>query len=92
MRTIVCGLLDRYGPNRDYPRNSLYNLGYLKMKKLVLGAAFALVATSAVAGSVAPPIIEDTVIIEQAATSSVNHHILPPLLFVLAVGASMALL
>ncbi len=62
------------------------------MKKLVLGAAFALVATASVAGSVAPPIIEDTVIIEQSSTSSANHHILPPLLFLMSVGASLMLL
>ncbi len=62
------------------------------MKKLVLGAAFALVATSAIAGSVAPPIIEDTVIIETTASSSVNHHILPPVIFLLSVGAAMWLL
>ncbi len=62
------------------------------MKKLILGAAFALVATSAVAGSVAPPIIEDTVIIDQAATSSVNHAIIPPVLFLISVGAAMLVL
>ena len=61
------------------------------MKKLILGAAFALVATSAVAGSVAPPIVEAPVIIEQSATSSVNHHILPPVLFLISIGAAIAL-
>ncbi len=59
------------------------------MKKVVLGAAFALVASTAIAGSVAPPIIEDTVIIEQAATSSVSHHIIPPMLFLISVGAAL---
>jgi len=62
------------------------------MKKLVLVAAFALVASASVAGSVAPPIIEDAVIIEQASTSSVSHHIIPPALFLLSVGAAMFLL
>ena len=62
------------------------------MKKLILGAAFALVASTAFAGSVAPPIIEDTVIIEQAATSSVSHHLIPAMLFVIAVGGALALL
>ena len=62
------------------------------MKKLVLGAAFALVASTAIAGSVAPPIIEDAVIIETTATSSVNHHILPPVMFLLSVGAALWLL
>lgn len=62
------------------------------MKKLVLGAAFALVASTAVAGSVAPPILEDAVIIEQAATSSVSHHIIPPALFLISVGAALFLI
>ena len=62
------------------------------MKKLVLGAAFALVASTAVAGSVAPPIMEDTVIIETTATSSVSHHIIPPLLFLISVGGALTLL
>jgi len=62
------------------------------MKNLVLGAAFALAATAATAGSVAPPIIEEPVIIEQAATSSVSDHILPPLVFLISVGLGLALL
>lgn len=59
------------------------------MKKLVLGAAFAVAANAAMAGSLAVPVMEEEIIIEQAATSSVNHHILPPLFFVMfvAVGA-----
>jgi len=61
------------------------------MKKLVLGAAFVVAATSAMAGSLAEPIIAEEVIVQQTATSSVNHHILPPLLFVLAVGSAMVL-
>jgi len=48
-------------------------------------------ATSAMAGSLAEPIIAEEVIVQQTATSSVNHHILPPLLFVLAVGSAMVL-
>lgn len=59
------------------------------MKKLVLGAAFALVATTAVAGTVAPPMMEPAILIEQASGSSVNQHLLPPLLFVLAVATSL---
>ena len=62
------------------------------MKKVVLGAAFALVASTALAGSVAPPVIEDAVIVDQAATSSVNHHVLPPVMFLLSVGAALWLL
>ena len=59
------------------------------MKKLVLGAAFALVASTAVAGTVAPPVMEPAIVIEQASGSSVNQHLLPPILFVLAVATSM---
>ncbi|SMH46962.1 hypothetical protein [Maritimibacter sp. HL-12] len=62
------------------------------MKKLLLGTAFALLATGAIAGSIAEPVMEPEVIIEQAQGSSVNHHILPPLIFVLSVGLGMALL
>jgi hypothetical protein len=59
------------------------------MKKLVLGAAFALVAATAVAGTVAPPMMEPAILIEQASGSSVNQHLLPPILFVLAVATSL---
>ncbi len=62
------------------------------MKKFVLGAAFALVAGTAVAGTVAPPIMEPEIVIQQASSSSVNQHILPPLLFVLAVATSVIFL
>ena len=61
------------------------------MKKLVLGAALALVATSAMAGSIADPALGQDIIIEQAPTSSINPHILPPLFFVLAVAGSLLL-
>ena len=61
------------------------------MKKLVLGAAFALVASSAMAGSLAEPIVEPTVVVEQAASSSVNHGILAPLMFVIMVGSAIIL-
>lgn len=62
------------------------------MKKLVLGAAFALLATGAIAGSIAGPVMEPAVIIEQAQGSSVNHHILPPLIFLLSVGLGVVFL
>ena len=62
------------------------------MRKLLLGAAFALAATTATAGSIEGPVVEQDVIIEMAPTSSINHHLLPPLFFVLAVGTSMILL
>ena len=62
------------------------------MKKLILGAAFALAVSAATAGSVAPPIIEQDVVIEQAATSSVSHHIMPPAFFLISVGLGMLLI
>ncbi|TYB77804.1 hypothetical protein [Maritimibacter fusiformis] len=62
------------------------------MKKFVLGAAFALVAGAAVAGTVAPPIMEPAIVIEQASGSSMNQHLLPPILFVLAVATSIIFL
>ena len=61
------------------------------MKKLVLATAFALAASSATAGSLSDPIIEQEVIIEQAATSSINQHILPPLMFVMMVAGAVLL-
>ncbi len=61
------------------------------MKKLVLGTAFALAASSAMAGSLADPVVEPEIVIEQAATSSMNQHILPPLLFVLIVAGALAI-
>lgn len=61
------------------------------MKKFVLAAAFAVAASSAVAGSIAVPVVEPEVIVQQASTSSVNQHILPPALFVLSVAASLLL-
>jgi len=61
------------------------------MRKLLLGAAFALAASSATAGSIEGPIVDQDIIIEQAPTSSINHHILPPLFFVLMVGGAILL-
>ncbi|MBD3814388.1 MAG: hypothetical protein IE917_19640 [Betaproteobacteria bacterium] len=62
------------------------------MKKFVLGAAFALAATSAMAGSLAAPVMEQEVIVQQAATSSVNQHIIPPALFIISVGLGLFVL
>lgn len=62
------------------------------MKKFVLATAIALAATTAMAGSIAGPVVEPEVIVQQAATSSVNQHILPPVLFVLSVATSLLLL
>lgn len=61
------------------------------MKKLVLGSAFALVASTAMAGSLAGPVVEPEVIVQQASTSSVNQHIIPPAFFVIAVATSLFL-
>ncbi|PIE07901.1 MAG: hypothetical protein CSA74_05195 [Rhodobacterales bacterium] len=61
------------------------------MKKFVLGAAFALVASTAVAGSVAPPVIQDVVIVNES-TSSVDHSFLPPVFFLISVLATAAVL
>lgn len=62
------------------------------MKKLVLATVFALAASSAMAGSIAGPVIEQDVVIQQAASSSVNQNIIPPALFVVFTGLSMLLL
>jgi lipid-A-disaccharide synthase-like uncharacterized protein len=62
------------------------------MKKFVLSAVFALAATSAMAGSIAGPILDEEVIVQQAATSSVNQHILPPAFFLISVATSLLLL
>lgn len=61
------------------------------MKKLVLGIGFALAANAALAGSLADPIVEPTVVVEQAESSSVNHGILVPVMFLLFVGSSVLL-
>lgn len=61
------------------------------MKKFVLGAAFAFVASTAMAGSIAGPVVEPDVIVQQASTSSVNQHIIPPAFFVIAVVTSLFL-
>ena len=56
-----------------------------------LAAALALgpMTTAASAGSLAGPAVEQDIIIQQAATSSINPHLLPPVLFVAFVGASL---
>ncbi len=62
------------------------------MKKFVLGAAFAVAATSAMAGSLAEPVTDQEVIVQQTSTSSVNQHIIPPALFIISVGLSLFVL
>lgn len=62
------------------------------MKKFVLSAAFAVAATSAMAGSLAEPVMDQEVIVQQTSTSSVNQHIIPPALFIISVGLSLFVL
>ena len=58
------------------------------MKKFVLAAALTVVASSAFAGSLADPIIEAPVIVEEATSSSAG--ILVPLLLLVLVAAAVA--
>lgn len=62
------------------------------MKKLILAAVLAAAATSASAGSIAGPVTDSEIIVQQASTSSVNQHILPPAFFVLSVALGVFLL
>ncbi len=56
------------------------------MKKFVLAAALTVVASSAFAGSIADPIIEAPIIVEEATSSSAGY-IVPILLLVLVAAA-----
>ncbi|MFD1511640.1 hypothetical protein [Lacimonas salitolerans] len=59
------------------------------MKKLALAAALSVAATTAYAGSMADPVIEAPVIVEETAGSSAGGIAIPLLLLaVLAVAAS----
>lgn len=58
------------------------------MKKFVLAAALTVVASSAFAGSLADPIIEAPVIVEEASSSSAG--ILVPILLLVLVAAAVA--
>jgi len=59
------------------------------MKKLALAAALSVAATTAYAGSLADPVIEAPVIVEETAGSSAGGIAIPLLLLaVLAVAAS----
>jgi len=55
------------------------------MKKLAIAAAFSLAATSSFAGSLAAPVMEPEVIVED--TSSSAGGILVPILFLIAIVA-----
>ena len=61
--------------------------GYV-MKKLVLAAAFTAAASNVFAGSLAEPIIEAPVIVEEATSSS--SGVLVPLLLLALVAAAVA--
>lgn len=61
------------------------------MTKVFLGAALALVATSAVAGTIVDPIMDQAVIMQDTASSTFNHAIIPPIFFLLFVGFAMFL-
>ena len=58
------------------------------MKKFVLAAALTVVASSAFAGSLADPIIEAPVIVEEASSSSAG--VLVPILLLVLVAAALA--
>ena len=58
------------------------------MKKFVLAAALTVVASSAFAGSLADPIIEAPVIVEEASSSSAG--VLVPILLLVLVAAAIA--
>ena len=55
---------------------------------LALSLALGTFTGAASAGSLADPVVPETLIAQQA-SSSINHHILPPALFVAFVAASM---
>lgn len=58
------------------------------MKKLVLAAAMTVAASSAFAGSLADPIIEAPVVVEEATSSSAG--VLVPILILVLVAAALA--
>ena len=58
------------------------------MKKLVLAAAMTVAASSAFAGSLADPIIEAPVVVEEATSSSAG--VLVPMLILVLVAAALA--
>jgi hypothetical protein len=63
-------------------------LEVITMKKLVLAAAMTVAASSAFAGSLADPIIEAPVIVEEASSSSAG--VLVPILILVLVAAALA--
>ena len=63
-------------------------LEVITMKNFVLAAALTVIASSAFAGSLADPIIEAPIIVEDAASSSAG--VLVPLLLLVLVAAAVA--
>ncbi len=59
------------------------------MKKFALAAAVSLAATSAFAGGMAEPVMEEAVVVEQTASYS-SAGLIVPLLLVLAIAAVAA--
>ena len=62
------------------------------MKKIALGLALTLVATTASAGALVEPVMEQGVIVEAAAASLIDHGVIPPIFFLLFVGIGFWLL
>ena len=63
-------------------------LEVITMKKLFLAAAMTVAASSAFAGSLADPIIEAPVVVEEATSSSAG--VLVPILILVLVAAALA--
>lgn len=62
------------------------------MKKIALGLALGLIASSAMAGALIEPVMEQEIIVESTAASSFDHGIIPPIFFLLFVGIGFWLL
>ncbi len=58
------------------------------MKKLILAATLSVAASTAIAGSLAEPVIEAPVVVEE--TQSSSSGILLPLILLVLVGAAVA--
>ncbi|MBV7410899.1 hypothetical protein [Maritimibacter sp. DP1N21-5] len=61
------------------------------MKNVILGTLFALLATSAFAGTLVDPIVEPEIIVEQTASASFDHGIIVPLYFLFFIGLGFLL-
>ncbi|MEC7762674.1 MAG: hypothetical protein VX874_12280 [Pseudomonadota bacterium] len=61
------------------------------MTKVIMGAALVLLATSAVAGTLVEPIMDQAVIVQDTASSAFSHAIIPPIFFLLIAGIAIFL-